>query len=336
MAKYQVAVLGCGSIFSRHLAALKANPEHYDFIAYYDPNPITTAKYASELVSQRLYQNEEEAYNDPAVNCVVLLTPSHLHYTQAKKAIASHKHVILEKPATFSIEELVELQELALQSRVEVFCVLQVRLNHSIGLVEQVLKHGLLGDIRSSSLVQRWQRPLDYFTGWRGTYTECGGVLFEFGIHYLDIMQYLLGVPKVTAAQFFKTKFKDSEVDDSAYALLDFGNFGGTLEVTLAAEPSNIEVSLIIIGSNGYIKLGGKSLDQVTAVHFLDESSKVRYDQICNEVLGYTIDNQAAIGACPHHPELYKQIILNPARFRLQSTYNVIKLVSEINELGAN
>jgi len=91
MAKYQVAVLGCGSIFSRHLAALKANPEHYDFIAYYDPNPITAAKYASELVSQRLYQNEEEAYNDPAVNCVVLLTPSHLHYTQAKKAIASHK-----------------------------------------------------------------------------------------------------------------------------------------------------------------------------------------------------------------------------------------------------
>jgi UDP-N-acetyl-2-amino-2-deoxyglucuronate dehydrogenase len=336
MAKYQVAVLGCGSIFSRHLAALKANLQHYDFVAYYDPSQTAISKYSAELTLQHAYSCEDEAYSDSATNCIVLLTPSHLHYTQAKKAILNNKHVILEKPATFSVEQLLELEALAEKQNVEIFCVLQVRLNHSIGLVEQVIKQGLLGDIRSSSLVQRWQRPLDYFTGWRGTYAECGGVLFEFGIHYLDIMQYLLGMPKVTSAKFFKTKFKDSEVDDSAYALLDFGSFGGTLEVTLAAEPSNIEVSLIIMGSNGYIKLGGKSLDQVTAVHFLDESSKVRYDQICNEVLGYTIDNQVAIGACPHHPELYKQIILNPAKFRLQSTYNVIKLVSEINELGIN
>jgi UDP-N-acetyl-2-amino-2-deoxyglucuronate dehydrogenase len=336
MAKYQVAVLGCGSIFSRHLAALKANSEHYDFIAYYDPSQTAITKYSAELDSQHLYSCEDEAYSDFATNCIILLTPSHLHYAQAKKAMLNHKSVILEKPATFSVEQLLELETLAAKQNVEIFCVLQVRLNHSIGLLERVIQQGLLGEIRSSSLVQRWQRPLDYFTGWRGTYAECGGVLFEFGIHYLDIMQYLLGMPKVTAAKFFKTKFKDSEVDDSAYALLDFGSFGGTLEVTLAAEPSNIEVSLIIMGSNGYIKLGGKSLDQVTAVHFLDESSKEHYNQICNEVLGYTIDNQVAIGACPHHPELYKQIISNPAKFRLQSTYNVIKLVTEINELGTN
>ena len=107
MAKYQVAVLGCGSIFSRHLAALKANSEHYDFIAYYDPSQTAITKYSAELDSQHLYSCEDEAYSDFATNCIILLTPSHLHYAQAKKAMLNHKSVILEKPATFSVEQLI-------------------------------------------------------------------------------------------------------------------------------------------------------------------------------------------------------------------------------------
>ena len=130
-----------------------------------------------------------------------------------------------------------------------------------------------------------------------------------------------------------KTKFKDAEVADTAYALLDFGSFGATLEICLAAEPHNIEVLLTIMGSTGYIKLGGKSLDQVVAVEFLNDEIKQRYADICQQVLGYTIDNQVTIGACPHHPELYKQIIHNPELFKLPNTYNVIQLIEQINDL---
>lgn len=333
MVKYRAAVLGCGAIFSRHLAALQANSTEYDFIGYYDPNENIQAKLKHDLPKQIAYQNEDEIYADSSVNCVIILTPSYLHYTQAKKAILAHKNVIIEKPASFKPEQLVELENLAHQNNVDIFCILQVRLNHSVKLVKQVIAEGLLGEIRSSSLVQRWQRPINYFTGWRGTYQQCGGVLNEFGIHYLDIMQFILGVPKVKAAQFFNTKYINSEVADSAYALLDFGKFGGTMEICLTAEPHNIEVSLIIMGSRGYLKMGGKSLDQITTVEFLDDADTAKYEKICENVLGHKIDNQVSIGACPHHPELYKQIIQNPDSFRLKQTRNVIELIKQINEL---
>ncbi|MEN9946106.1 MAG: hypothetical protein RLZZ293_492 [Pseudomonadota bacterium] len=331
MAKYTVAVLGCGAIFNRHLAALQANQDEYKFIAYYDPNPECIAKWQTQLVEQYCYSNEEEVYLDERTNCVVILTPSYLHYQQAKQALIHKKNVIIEKPATFTSNELKELEQLAKSNQVEIFCVLQVRLNQSIAIVQQILQNKLLGDIRSTSLVQRWQRPINYFTGWRGNSTECGGVLFEFGIHYLDIMQYLLGVPQVVASKYYQTKFTNSQVEDSVYALLDFGSFGGTMEICLTAEPHNIEVSLIIMGSNGFIKLAGKSLDQITHAEFLTKELQNQYDEICSTILGHPIDNQVTIGACPHHPELYRQIVLNPQQFQLASTFNVINLINQIN-----
>ncbi len=335
MAKYKVAVLGCGSIFSRHLAALNANQDDYQFIGYFDPDSGLQSKFKHELPLQKCYSSEDELFSDVnSVNCIVILTPSDIHFRQAKRALEAGYHVILEKPACIDPSEVMYLINLAHKLELEIFCVLQVRLNQSVDLVKKVLQEDLIGRVRSASLIQRWQRPESYFSNWRGTYNGCGGVMSEFGIHYLDILQYLLGIPEVIATKFYKTKFTTSEVDDSVYALLDFEKFGATMEICLAAEPHNIEVSLTILGANGYLKLGGKSLDQIVSIEFLDENSALRYAQICEEILGYKIDNQVSIGACPHHPELYKQIINNPERFRLNQTYNVLNIISKINAMG--
>lgn len=333
MAKYKVAVLGGGAIFSRHLAALQAYPEDYQFIGLFDPKASVVDKWRSQFPELKYYSCEEEVYQDSEVNCIVILTPSNLHYVQAKKALESSKSIIVEKPVSFDANQVLELESLAVRHNVEAFCVLQVRINPSIAIAKQIMTEGLLGDIRGAGLIQRWQRPLDYFSGWRGKYSSCGGVLFEFGIHYLDIMQQLLGTPKVVAANSFYTKFQGTDVSDTTYALFDFGSFGGTMEVSLAAEPRNIELSLTIMGSKGYLKLGGRSLDQILGCEFLDPERLVRYKQICSEILGVTIDNQVTIGACPHHPELYKQIIHNPYLFAIKNTHDVIQLVSEINAL---
>lgn len=333
MSQYNVAVLGCGAIFSRHLAALQANNDAYNFVGYYDLSHSVIEQLKKELPKQKAYHQEEDIYNDPNVNCIVILTPSYLHYEQAKKALLSGKNVIVEKPVAFKPEQLDELEQLSKEKNLDFFCILQVRLNPSITLVKKLLNENLIGEIRSCSLAQRWQRPINYFSGWRGTYQGCGGVLNEFGIHYLDIMQYLLGLPNVVAAKFFNNKFKDSEVSDSVYAILDFGSFGGAMEITLAAEPHNIEVSLLIMGSKGFVKLGGKSLDQIVEIAFQDDKDLLRYQEICELILGYKIDNQVTIGACPHHPELYKQILINKKIFGINQTKNVINLINQINNL---
>ncbi len=328
MAKYNVAILGCGAIFSRHRAAIENNPEHFKLVGLYDPITELQTKYATEL-KVVAYATEGEVYADPDVNCVAILTPSNLHYKQAMTAVANKKHVILEKPATFLIEELDSLNLAAGENGVEVYTVLQVRLNPAVMIVKKALESDLLGGIRSVSLVQRWQRPLSYFSGWRGTQETGGGILREFGIHYLDILQFLVGMPSISCASFFNTKFKATDVSDTAYGLLDFKTFGGSFEVSIAAEPKNLECSLSIMADKGFIKLGGKSLDEILALDFIDPVNLEQFNLIKEEINGQQTLNVALQGASPYHPELYRQIIESPERFGLMQTYNVMKLVEE-------
>ena len=250
----------------------------------------------------------------------------------AIKSLNHNKHVILEKPATFYADELAQIIKLAKQKNLNVFGVLQVRLNPSIIIIKSVIEQGLLGNIRGVSLTQRWQRPPTYFVGWRGAMETGGGVLREFSIHYLDVLQYLIGVPKVLSSSFYNTKFKDNNVSDTIYSLFDFGKFGGTFEVSIAAEPKNIECSLSILSDEGYVKLGGKSLDEIVVCDFIDAQIKEKFISIQKSILEKNSSLLALSGASPYHPELYKLIVDNPSLFHLDQTYNVISLIENIYE----
>ncbi|MCX8514541.1 MAG: hypothetical protein RL017_491 [Pseudomonadota bacterium] len=329
MQKYTVAVLGCGAIFSRHIAAINNNPDLYQLIGIYDTNQEVLNKYKTEL-NTKTYSCEDEGYLDNEVNCICILTPNNLHFNQAVKALNNKKNVILEKPATFKASQIIELEQLAQQNKVKVFGVLQVRLNPSVIIAKQAINENLLGKIRGCSLVQRWQRPLTYFTGWRGNMASGGGILREFGVHYLDVMQYLLGMPEVVKASFYNTKFDATDVNDTIYSIFDFKTFGGTMEISIAAEPKNLECTLSIMGEHGFIKLGGKSLDEFVNYEFLGSEGLTRFEQIKSEVSARKVVTLASSGASPYHPELYRQIVIEPKMFALGQMYNVISLVEKI------
>ncbi|MCC2644342.1 MAG: hypothetical protein K0R94_120, partial [Burkholderiales bacterium] len=75
---------------------------------------------------------------------------------------------------------------------------------------------------------------------------------------------------------------------------------------------------------------GGKSLDEIITADFIDCADKEKFDLIRNNINNEQTANLAKQGASPYHPELYRQIVLNPKRFCLEETYNVIKLVEEV------
>ena len=332
MNKYNLAILGCGAIFSRHIAAINFNSDYYKLIGVFDPNPETIKLQKDSLLGIKIYNSEDEVYSDEVVNCIVILTPSYLHYQIAIKSLDNNKHVIIEKPATFYSHELNHIIELATKKNLNVFGVLQVRLNPSVIIAKTAIEKGCLGLIRGVSLVQRWQRPLSYFIGWRGSMETCGGVIREFSIHYLDILQYLVGLPKVLHSSFYNTKFTNTNISDTIYALFDFNKFGGSFEISIAAEPKNIECTLSILTDKGFLKLGGKSLDEIIAVEFNDSETMDNFLLIKNSVLENNQSLTALTGASPYHPELYKQIFINPSSFHLKQTFNVIKLIEGIYE----
>ena len=325
--KYKVGIIGCGGIFPRHLEAIQQNPE-FELGALCDIQGDLVSSLGKRY-NVPSYTDYTQMVKDGGINFIVVATPNSLHKKQAIFALKNKCDVLIEKPVAFNIQDVKEIQSIANKYNKNAYCVLQVRLNPTVSLVKEILNKNLLGNIRGFSFTQRWQRPLEYFSGWRGEPNVGGGILYETGIHYLDILQHLIGNPKeILFTKTYTTKHKEAIIEDTVYSLVDYGDFGGTIESTIASEPHNIESSITLMGSNGYVKVGGKALNVIESANFLSHGATNRYETLLQQ-FQYSKDPNSYgsyQGSCPNHPEVYK----NLDKFNLGETNNVITLIEEI------
>jgi len=327
-AEYKVGIIGCGKILVRHLEAIDRN-KNFELVSLCDLDQnIVDLEASKRGVSG--YVDYRDMLSKEDINFVVIATPNSLHYSQAKYCLENSCDVLVEKPACLDHNLIQELKTIADANRQKAHCVLQVRLNPVVSFTKELLESNLLGKIRGISLTQRWQRPKEYFQNWRGIPTVGGGTLHECGIHYLDIMCYLFGKPKVQSSLLYNTKHVDFPIEDTVYSLVDFGSFGGTIEVTIASEPTNIECTISILAENGYIELGGKALDKVIKSEFVDKDVEKQYKEKIKLLENPKESNSYGNykGSCPNHPELYS----NLDSFMITESENCLSLITEIYE----
>ena len=326
MKKNNVGIIGCGMIFPRHYQSIEAN-KNFSLVGVCDIN-IDKLTAASDRYNIAGHTDFKSMLKHQDINFVVIATPNSQHFAQAAYCMESGCDVLLEKPAVLNPSQLDILQAIAAKNNVSAYSVLQVRLNPAVQKIKTLLDNNLIGKVRGVSLIQRWQRPKEYFDGWRGNPLVGGGTLHECGIHYLDVLCYLFGKPGVVSSKIYNTKHKHVEVEDTVYSLLDYGDFGASVEVSIASEPKNLECSISIMTSLGYIKIGGTALDRLIETKFLDK----HLEQGCVNIF----ENSKEIkkpnsytkykGSCPNHPELYSQI----ENFGLEETRSAISLIDEI------
>ena len=324
--KYKTGIIGCGKILPRHLEAISLN-SNFELISLCDIQK-SLSKSLGEKHNVNYFSDYKEMIDKEDLNFAVIATPNSLHKRHAIYCLEQKCDVLIEKPVSFSQKDLTEISQVAEKYNQKAYCVLQVRLNPTISLVKKILSLGILGNLRSVSLIQRWQRPAEYFTGWRGSPTLGGGILYEVGIHYLDVLQYLVGLPKIHSSKAYTTKHFDTEIEDTVYSILDFGDFGGTSEVTISSEPRNLECSISLQGSNGFLKIGGKALNVIESANFLSQKSQTTFEDYYKMYKIDTTPNSYGSyeGSCPNHKDLYK----NLENFTLDESLNVIKLIEEI------
>ena len=122
-------------------------------------------------------------------DCVVILTPNDLHCEIAQAASKLGKIVLSEKPLGISSKEVGTLGD-------NVFMVLQLRYHPEvIKLKKELTQIKSYNEIEMDISVHRDE---DYYRGWKGDKKRSGGILFNLGIHYFDLIQYLFGEPNET------------------------------------------------------------------------------------------------------------------------------------------
>ena len=197
-----IAIIGCGRI---------ANKQHLPALSKIDEVRI---KYACDLILEKAEKAKADfpkienvitdyhvALDDPEVDAVYVLTPNFAHYTITMDALKAGKHVFCEKPITVNYALSCEMAaEAAKQNKIVNIGVVN-RYNRSVEMLEELNRQGRFGNIYHVYCSFRSFRAIPGLGGAFTTKAESGGgVLIDWGVHFFDLILYVLGGAKLQTA----------------------------------------------------------------------------------------------------------------------------------------
>ena len=173
----------------------------------------------------------------------------------------------------------------------------------------KVVESGVLGEIYRTNLVMGWYRSQAYYNsgGWRATWAgEGGGVLINQAPHYLDLFTWLGGLPKTITGQT-RTRLHDIEVEDEAFAMLEYANGAHGYLYASTTEVPNHNL-LEICGDRGKLVLDNGKL-RVYGVdtpirEFTETNESMWASPKSNRGRCRPAGRSADQRPCRHHPEL--------------------------------
>ncbi|MBQ2378543.1 MAG: Gfo/Idh/MocA family oxidoreductase [Clostridia bacterium] len=228
MDKKVIAVIGCGRI---------AKNAHFPAFAKMENVRV---KYACDILPEKAVKLKEEyplienviseykiALADSEVDAVFVLTPNFAHYTVTMDALRAGKHVFCEKPITVNYALSREMaQEAEKQGRILNIGVCN-RYHKSVEMLEELNRQGRFGNIYHVYCSFRSFRSIPGLGGAFTTKEQSGGgVLIDWGVHFLDLILYILGGAKLKnvtcdaycemAKDMKAYKYKDMWAEDTA------------------------------------------------------------------------------------------------------------------------
>ena len=190
-----VAVIGCGRIANQaHLPSL-SDIEGVR-IKYACDILIEKAEAAKEKFPkiENITADYKEVLADPEVEAVWVLTPNYAHYTISMDALRAGKHVLCEKPITINYQLSCEMAEEAEKQGKILNIGVCNRFHKSVEKLREMNLNGEFGNIYHVYCSFRAHRSIP---GLGGAFTNKkesgGGVLIDWGVHYLDLILYILG-----------------------------------------------------------------------------------------------------------------------------------------------
>lgn len=214
MAKMKIGIIGCGTIAnSAHIPAYLKN-ENVE-IKYFCDILLHKAKACVEKYGCGIaVEDYHEIIADPEIEAVSVCTPNRMHSIISVDCLKGGKNVLCEKPAARTYADALKMQEAQHESGKVLNIGVVNRFNSAVNKLRSMIQAGEFGEIYHVYVSFRSQRSIP---GLGGAFTtneiSGGGVLIDWGVHYLDIVMYCMGdpAPKTVSAKAFSKLGVDME-----------------------------------------------------------------------------------------------------------------------------
>lgn len=238
----QLGIIGTGRIAPRFLAEAKF-VSGVNARAVYNPHDESARVFGEKYELEAYSGNFADFLQN--VDAIYIASPHQTHYSYARAALENGKHVLCEKPLTFTVREAEELYALA--EKKHVVLMEGIKTAYCPGFVQMmnIAKNGIIGEIRDvEACFSRITNP-----GLREmTDKEYGGAFLEFGSYTL------LPIFKLLGCHYESVEFDSISAENGIdlYSKIHF-RFKDALAMSKTGIGVKSEGQLVIAGTKGYI-----------------------------------------------------------------------------------
>lgn len=193
----KVAVIGCGNIANgAHIPAYLASP-HAEIKYFCDIIPEKAAACVEKFGCGEAVTDYKTILDDPELDAVSVCTHNDMHSVISIDFMRHGKDVLCEKPAARILSEAQEMEKVSYETDRILSIGVCNRYSNAVNHIKRLVDEGVLGEIYRVYASFRAYRSIP---GLGGDFTRKaasgGGALIDWGVHYLDLVEYVCGEPK--------------------------------------------------------------------------------------------------------------------------------------------
>jgi scyllo-inositol 2-dehydrogenase (NADP+) len=207
----------------------------------------------AEVPEAAVFDDLANLLAQPAVRLVVIATPNVLHAEQATAALRAGKHVVVDKPLAISPAEARAVIRTAEETSLRLSVFQNRRWDADFLTIRRLMAEGLLGELVSFSA--RWDRFRPTVSDrWRERPGSGTGVLYDLGVHLVDQVLCLFGMPEWIQADVFAQR-TGAVADDGFELRMGKGRLRISLGASSLAAANGLRY--VVHGTRGsYVKSG--------------------------------------------------------------------------------
>ena len=273
MKKVRIGVIGAGwwATFA-HIPAMKSHPDA-ELTAVQSRDSSKLQKLARDFGARHLCESAESLLALPDVDAVIIASTPNVHFSQAKLALESGRHVLLEKPMTFTAAEARTLVDLAAQKNVQLLISCPWHFTRHGLEARRLVQTGAIGRVKMISVLMT--NPLDkllrgvntsptfgmdkvYVEPGRGSYNDPaiagGGQIYCQVYHAAAYLTFLTGLLPAEVYARFDRDGSPLDIYNTLTITLENGALV-SLASTAATPLSERNYEVRIFGDQGIIQL---------------------------------------------------------------------------------
>src|SRR5882724_6220956 len=174
---------------------------------------------------------------DRSIEAIVNTTPNDAHLETTRAAAGAGKHVFLDKPIANTVSEGRAITEACRKAGVVLALGYQRRRESHFRWIKRQIDEGAFGKlVNAEANISRDRLGQVDLTSWRYTAKGMpGGVMLQIGIHYTDVLEYLLGPVKAVSGRFVRLVLPGDNPDVASLVLEHENGALSTLNASYAS-----------------------------------------------------------------------------------------------------